>query len=135
MKKVNFRKIELESGTKILLGKNDKNNDELMRKFKGKKNTIIHTLSPGSPFCVIESNLNPSKQMISTSGAICASYSQDWRDNKSNAIVNVFTGKDIKKERGMKKGTWGLKIKPKKLLIKKNEIKKSEKKYKNLENA
>ena len=43
MKKIKFREIELESGEKITLGKDEKNNDELMKKFKGKENTIIHT--------------------------------------------------------------------------------------------
>lgn len=116
-----FRKIILKSGTEILLGKNEKNNDDLMKEFEGKENTIIHTLSPGSPFCVIESNLNPSTKDIRTSGAICAGYSQDWRDNKKDVTLNVFTGKDIFKKKYMKPGTWEVK-KPKKIKVKKQDI-------------
>ena len=108
MKKINFRKIKLKSGTEVLLGKNDKNNDELMKQFKGKENTILHTVAPGSPFCVIE-DLKPSKQDIVASGSICVGYSQTWRDNKKDAMVNIFTGKDISKNIFMKKGTWKVK--------------------------
>lgn len=121
MKKVNFRKIELESGTKILLGKDDENNDELMRKFKGKKNTIIHTSAPGSPFCVIDGNLDPTQSDIKASGAICAGYSQDWRDNKGDVIVDIFTGKNTFKDKRMKPGTWKVK-KARKKKIKKKDI-------------
>jgi predicted ribosome quality control (RQC) complex YloA/Tae2 family protein len=115
-----FREIILESGTKILLGKDEKSNDELMKKFKGKENIIIHTVASGSPFCVID-NLKPSRKDIAISGAYCAGYSQDWRDNKKDVFVNVFTGKDISKEKGMNPGTWKVeKLKTK--IIKKKKI-------------
>tara|TARA_Y100000296_G_C5109832_1_gene224562 strand:+ start:533 stop:928 length:396 start_codon:yes stop_codon:yes gene_type:complete len=120
MKKIKFRKFELESGNKILLGKNEKSNDELMKKFKGKENTIMHTSSPGSPFGVIE-ELNPSKNMIALSGAAVASYSQDWRDNKKDVMVNVFNGKNISKRWWMKLGTWKIK-KSGKIKVKKQDI-------------
>ena len=115
-----FREIELNSGTKIFLGRNAEQNDELMKKFKGKENVILHTVAPGSPFCVIN-NLNPSKEEISESGVYCARYSQDWRDNKKNVKVSIFTGKDVKKERGMDTGTWGVK-KSKTKTVKKEDI-------------
>ena len=121
-----FRKIKLESGTKILLGKDENSNDELMKEFKGKDNIILHTSKPGSPFCVIE-DLDPSNKDIKASGAACASYSQDWRDNKKDVIVHVFTGKDISKKIWMKKGSWKVKN-PKVIKIKKRDIEKIEKK-------
>ena len=124
-KKRKFREIKLESGTKILLGKDEKSNDELMMQYKGEENTIIHTSSPGSPFCVIKDS-NPSKQDITTSGAVCASYSQDWRDNRKDVVVHVFTGKDISKRIWMKKGSWKVKN-PKVIKIKKKDIEKIEK--------
>ncbi len=114
-----FRKKIMESGTRILLGKNAENNDELMKKFQGKENIIIHTVAPGSPFCVID-ELNPSHKDVSASGAICARYSQDWRDNKSNVKVSIFTGRDINKERGMKTGMWKVKKSKTKTIKKKN---------------
>ncbi|MFH1311135.1 MAG: NFACT RNA binding domain-containing protein [Nanoarchaeota archaeon] len=121
-KKKKFREITFESGTKIILGKDAESNDELMKKFKGKKNKIIHTLAPGSPFCVID-NPNPRPEEIITSGAIVARYSQDWRNNKKDVLVSIFTGKDISKDKDMKIGTWKVK-KQKSIKIKKEDIEK-----------
>ena len=119
-KKTKFREFELESENKIFLGKDEKSNDELMKKYKGKENIIMHTSSPGSPFGVIE-NLNPSKEEIYLSGSIVASYSQDWRDNKKDVIVHVFKGKDVYKDKKMKLGTFGVR-KHDKIKIKKEKI-------------
>lgn len=116
-----FREKTLASGTKFILGKDEESNDELMNKFKGKSNTILHTLAPGSPFCVIENLVF--KGDVHAAGVLCARYSQDWRDNKGDVIVNVFTGKDISKGKGMKIGTWKVR-KSKSITIKKKEIEK-----------
>ena len=124
-----FREVKLKSGNRIFLGRNAENNDELMKKFKGKENVILHTESPGSPFCVIE-RLNPGREEIKASGAVCARYSQDWRDNKKDVKVNVFTGKDVRKPWFAKKGTWNVrkvKGKGRTIKVKKAEIKKFEK--------
>lgn len=115
------RELTLRSGGKIFLGKNAESNDELMEKYAGKKNTILHTAKPGSPFCVIE-KIKPAKDEIKLSAVICASKSQDWRDNKKDVIIHVFTGKDVYKEEKMKLGTWGLRKKPRTILVKKEEI-------------
>lgn len=115
------REFTLYSRTKIFLGKNSENNDELVDQYQGKENTILHTSKPGSPFCVIE-NINPTKDEIKESAIICASKSQDWRDNHGDVVVNVFTGKDVYKEKVMKSGTWGLSKKPKLIKVKKKEI-------------
>ena len=116
-----FREIFLGKKKRILLGKDKHSNDELMRKFKGKTNIILHTESPGSPFGVIDFS-RPTKKEISLSGAAVAGYSQDWRDNKGNVKVNVFTGKEISKKKGMKTGTWHV-GKSKKMVVKKADIK------------
>ena len=118
-----FREITLKSGTKILLGRNAENNEELVKQFKGKDNTILHTASPGSPFCVIVDSLKPSRKDLVTSGAYCAGYSQDWRNNKSSVKVHAFTGKDVYKRKGMKVGTFGIK-KKKIIKVKEGEIEK-----------
>jgi predicted ribosome quality control (RQC) complex YloA/Tae2 family protein len=115
------REYVLKTGTKIFLGKNSENNDELVDSYSRKENIILHTSKPGSPFCVIE-KLNPTKEEIKDSAIICASKSHDWRDNKSDVIVNIFTGKDVYKEKVMKSGTWGLVSKPKIIKVKKREI-------------
>ena len=117
-----FREIFLGKEKRLLLGKDKHSNDELMRKFKGKTNIILHTESPGSPFGVIDFS-RPTKKEISLSGAAVAGYSQDWRDNKGNVKVNVFTGKEISKKKGMKTGTWHV-GKSKTIEVKKADIKK-----------
>lgn len=117
------RKIILESGTKILLGRNAENNDELVKKFKGKENVILHAIASGSPFCVIE-KLNPNSNEIKEAGIICASKSQDWRDNKKDVKMHVFSGKNIKKPLFAKSGTWRIKGKAKTINIKKKDIEK-----------
>ena len=117
------REFMLSTVTVIYLGKNSENNDELVDSYQGKSNTILHTAKPGSPFCVI-SNTNPTKDEIKESAVICAAKSHDWRDNKGDVIVNVFTGKDVYKEKIMKSGTWGLSKKPKLIKVKKQDIEK-----------
>ena len=125
-KKIKFREIKLESGTKILLGKDENSNDDLMKEFKGKDNVILHTSKPGSPFCVIE-GLDSSNKDIKASGQVCASYSQDWRDNKKDVVIHVFDGRKVFKRKGMKIGTFGVK-KFKRIKVKKEDIINFEKK-------
>ncbi len=125
------REFILPSETKIFLGRNSENNDELVKLYKGKKNIILHTAKPGSPFCII-TKLNPTKEEVKEAAIICASKSQDWRDNKKNVIVNVFTGKDVEKDKDMKSGTWKIKSKPKLIKIKKKEIENWEKNLKEI---
>jgi predicted ribosome quality control (RQC) complex YloA/Tae2 family protein len=125
------REFTLTSGTKIFLGKNSENNDELVDEYAGKKNTILHTAKPGSPFCIID-KINPTKEEIKLSAIVCASKSHDWRDNKNDVLVHVFTGKDVYKEKIMKSGTWGLKSKPKLIKVKKKEIEEWEDKSKEI---
>ena len=117
---VKFREKIIE-GIHLVLGKDKESNEELMKKFEGKKNTIIHTVTPGSPFCVIKSPLNPTDKDLSLSGSVCLGYSQDWRDNKASSKVDIFTGKDVYKLENMPMGTWGVK-KKKTILIKKEDV-------------
>jgi len=121
-----FREFLTTSRKKILAGKDAKQNEELVKKFIGKENLILHTAKPGSPFCVIvESKVKPSQKDIKEAAIFCASKSHDWRDNKKDVIVHTFTGKNIYKARGMKIGTFGVK-KFKEIKVKKEEIEKLE---------
>ena len=116
-----FREIILKSGTKIFLGKDAENNDELVKEFRKKENMIMHTVAAGSPFCVIE-KLNPDKKDIHEAVIICASKSQDWRDNRRDVELNIFTGKDVKKPFLAKKGTWKITGEAKIIKVKKEDI-------------
>jgi predicted ribosome quality control (RQC) complex YloA/Tae2 family protein len=115
------REIKLKTGTRIFLGKNAENNDELVKSFKGKENIIMHTIASGSGFCIIE-KLNPTNEEIKEAGIYCAKYSQDWRDNKQDVKVHIFTGKNVKKPFFAKTGTWKIIGKAKTLNVKKQDI-------------
>ena len=120
------RKIKLKTGTEILLGRNAENNDELVKQFKGKPNVILHTVAPGSPFCVIDSESEgekPSKETIKLGGAYCAKYSQDWRDYQSDVDIHWFKGSSVEKKKGMEIGTFAVK-KFKLIKVKKEDIEK-----------
>ena len=118
-----FREITLKSGTKIFLGKDAENNDELVKEFRKKENMIMHTVAPGSPFCVIESSgINPNQKDIKEAAIICASKSQDWRDNKRDVEIHLFNGKSVKKPFLAKKGTWKIIGKAKIIKVKKEWI-------------
>jgi len=114
-----YREFITKNGISVLAGKDAAQNEKLVKEYMGKSNIIMHTSKPGSPFCVISEK--PKKGDKKEAAILCAIKSQDWRDNKSDVVVHVFTGKDVYKERGMKLGTFALK-KKKNIKIKKSEI-------------
>jgi predicted ribosome quality control (RQC) complex YloA/Tae2 family protein len=93
-----------------------------VKQFIVKNNRIFHTEKPGSPFCIIQ-DLKPNEKDIRETAIFCASRSQDWRDNKTDVIVHIFTGKETYKRKGMKAGMFGVK-KLKIIKVKKIEIEK-----------
>lgn len=114
-----YREFITRSGIKVLVGKDAKQNESLVKEYLGKNNIIMHTAKPGSPFCVIADK--PKKGDKKETAKFCAKRSQDWRDNKNDVLVHMFTGKDIYKKKGMKIGTFGIK-KFKTIKIKKSEV-------------
>lgn len=114
-----FREFETSSGKKVLAGKNAANNEELVKQIEPSE-VVLHTKASGSPFVNIKGRA--SRKDIREAAVICARYSQDWRDNKSDVIVHVFKGKNVYKEKGMKTGTFGVK-KFKQMKVKKESIK------------
>ena len=127
-KKTKFREKILESGIKILLGKNAEQNEELVNKFTKKNYVMLHTEKPGSPFCVIIENAKTPLPImdIKEAATYCARYSQDWRDNKKDVKVQWFDAVDVYKKKGMPIGTFGVKF-WNYFLIKKKYIKELEK--------
>ncbi len=101
-----FREHTTKRGTLILSGRDAKNNEELIKQVAPNEE-VFHTAATGSPFVNIKDK--PKFGDIKTASIICARYSQDWRDNKSDIQVHRFQGKDIYKTRGMKIGTFGIK--------------------------
>ncbi len=122
MKKENFRQLKTSSGTIVLLGKNAKNNEQLIKQVEPDE-FVFHTAKPGSPFANIKGSVT--KEDIKESALFCAKFSQDWRDNKKNVEIHAFKGKDIYKTKDMKLGCFGVK-KFKLIKIKKQDIEKLE---------
>ncbi len=102
-----FREFETSSEKKVICGKDAESNEELVKQFVGKENKIFHTAAPGSPFCVIDSEKTNKKDM-KEAAVFCAMKSQDWRDNKNDVVVHVFSGKEVYKKKGMKTGMFGV---------------------------
>lgn len=128
LKEMKFREIELDSGLVALMGRNDQENEKLMKEFMGKDKIIMHTVESGSPFCVaLEKPSKITKKDKKQMANICAAYSQDWRNHKQNVEVHVFSGKNVYKRPKMKKGTFGVR-KPNTIIAKKQDIKKVRKK-------
>ena len=126
---VKFRIFELSSGKMIYGGKNAENNDELVWQ-ANPNDVLLHTLAPGSPFVNIGDS--PTKQEVNEAAIFCAKFSQDWRDNKKDIIVNKFLKKDTNKEKKAKSGSWTV-SKQEKLKVKKADILKLEKQLQQIE--
>lgn len=124
-----YRIYETSSGLIIQAGKNAENNDELVYEANPKE-VLLHTSAPGSPFVNIGES--PSKKDIQESAIFCAKYSQDWRDNKKDIIVNKFQRSDMSKEKKAKAGSWNV-TKQEKLKVKKSDILKLEKQLQSTE--
>jgi predicted ribosome quality control (RQC) complex YloA/Tae2 family protein len=116
-----FRKFLTSNGTVIMAGKSAEQNEIIVGDFQNKTNIIMHTAKPGSPFCVITEK--PKIGDEKETALLCAKKSQDWRDNKSDVLVHIFTGKDVYKKKEMPLGTFGVK-KFKVVKLSKNEIEK-----------
>ena len=101
-----LREFITKSGIRILAGKDEKTNEELIAQVE-KDGEVFHTETPGSPFVNIKGK--PKKEDIKIAAIFCARYSRDWKKNKRDVIVHRFKGKDIYKSKEMKTGTFGVK--------------------------
>jgi len=120
MKEINFRKFCLVSGKEVLCGR-DAEQNELVVAQSGNDEAVLHTKAPGSPFCNIKGKASPAD--IKETAVICAAFSKDWKQHKSDIDIHVFKGRDIFKEGDMKEGTFGVR-KAKSLKVKKENIQK-----------
>lgn len=103
---IKFREFFTSTGTMVLGGKNAESNEDLVAQVEPGE-TVLHTARPGSPFVNIKGKA--SHQDILDAAIFCAKHSKDWRDNQEDVEVHIFKGEDIYKEKGMDKGTFGVK--------------------------
>ncbi|MEM0465938.1 MAG: NFACT RNA binding domain-containing protein [Candidatus Pacearchaeota archaeon] len=112
-----YRWFFTSSKTLVVGGKSDKQNELVIREFLKPNYTVMHTNSPGSPFCIILSD-KPTKKDLNETAVFCASFSQDWKKGKKEILVDIFKGNQIYKNKMMKTGTFGVKGKIKNILVK-----------------
>lgn len=110
-----FRWFCTSSNKLVLAGKNAGQNEELVKKAK-KDDFVLHTKSPGSPFCIIDKKA--SSQDIKEAAVFCACFSQEWKKEKKEIYIHVFKGEQIKKEKTQKKGTFSVIGKIKEIKVK-----------------
>lgn len=118
---MSLRKYLTTTGKQVFLGKSAETNEELIEQAKNGE-LLLHTSKPGSPFANIKSpSVEVSEKELYEAAIMCAKHSQDWRDNKKDVIVHYFLSNDVKKEKDMKTGTFGVK-KFKEIKVKKQDI-------------
>lgn len=95
----------------VVGGKSAEQNDTLLRELKATKKEyiIMHTKSPGSPFCAI---LAPIKEVIPSDIQECAvftgCFSRAWKQGLKKTNVDMFSLSQINRNSGMKSGTWSV---------------------------
>jgi len=107
----NFRWFFTSGGILVIGGKNDEQNEFVIKHFIKPGYTIMHTSEPGSPFMIIQYD-NPSEKDLEETAIFCACFSKQWKEIKSSKQkidVDVFRGEQIYKTKSMKKGTFGIK--------------------------
>jgi len=99
-----YRWFFTSSKNLVIGGKSSEQNEEIMKCIDD-SDIILHTSSPGSPFCIIK---KPSKEDIEECAIFNACFSQEWKRGKKKSEVHVFSGKQVVKSKGMKEGTFGI---------------------------
>ncbi|MEM2956015.1 MAG: NFACT RNA binding domain-containing protein [Candidatus Pacearchaeota archaeon] len=112
-----YRWFFTSSGTLVIGGKSDSQNEEVIREAKPNE-VVLHTKSPGSPFCIIKEAIEETSEDIKEAAIFCACFSQAWKKSKGKPIeVHVFSRSQIEKKKSMKKGTFGIKGKYKSIKV------------------
>ena len=104
-----YRWFFTTSGKLVVGGKNSEQNEELVNYIikEGKEHIVMHTTSPGSPFSFILDDISKlTEKDLEETAIFTACFSQEWKRGKKKAKVDIFTSKQIKKEKGMKIGTF-----------------------------
>ena len=101
-----------KSGKLIVGGKSAEQNDELLSELKNTKKDyiVMHTKTPGSPFCVIVSNIaDVSEKDIQECAIFTGCFSRAWKEGQKSAEVHEFQLSQLLKSKLMKTGTWQVK--------------------------
>jgi hypothetical protein len=108
---IKYRWFFTLSGKLVIGGKSARQNDDLLKKIKAqdKERVVMHTSEPGSPFCVMMSEVeNLSQQDLRECAIFTGCFSRAWREGKRTASVDIFKLSQLHKGRDMQEGTWGV---------------------------
>lgn len=106
-----YRWFFTASGKLVIGGKSAKQNDDLLKKIKAqdKERIVMHTEEPGSPFCILISDVEDlSQHDIRECAIFTGCFSRAWREGKRTAKVDVFNLSQLHKSKDMHEGTWGV---------------------------
>lgn len=103
-----FRWFFTSSGVLVIGGKSADQNEEIV-KLARPRDAMLHTSSPGSPFCIVFYDVEETEKDVHEAAIFCASLSKDWKLKKKQISVDVFRKDQIYKTKSMPKGTFGVK--------------------------
>ena len=109
-KEINYQKFRwfyTSSGVLVIGGKSAEQNEAVIKQAKS-EDIILHTEDPGSPFCVVVDEIEETDKDIKEAAIFCASLSQSWKKKPKQISVSVFRKEQMKKSKGMNKGTFSV---------------------------
>jgi hypothetical protein len=114
-----YRWFFTAEGTLVVGGKNEEQNELVLKHFLKPVYSVVHTSLPGSPFMIVISD-DPSKKDVEEAAVFCACFSKQWKQLKKSGekvAIDVFKGNQLYKMKTMKAGTFGVKGTKKTLLV------------------
>jgi len=114
---MNYRWFYTSEGRLVVGGKNEDQNELVLRNFLKPNYVVMHTSKPGSPFMIIQEH-EPSEKDLNETAVFCAAFSKQWKLGNKKVDIDVFKGSQIYKDKKMKTGTFGVKGKKKKMKVK-----------------
>jgi len=103
----NYRWFFTNRGKLVVGGKNDDQNELVMKYFLHPEYVVMHTSEPGSGFMIIQDE-KPKKEDIEEAAIFCGCFSKQWKLGKKVIYVDIFKGSQIYKSKKMKIGTFGV---------------------------
>lgn len=100
-----------KSGKLVVGGKSAESNDTLLNELKSmrKELVVMHTKSPGSPFCAILAPVNAVTEGDITECAVFTGcFSRAWKEGQQSTAVHMFKLSQLNKESDMKEGSWNV---------------------------
>src|SRR3989344_3461594 len=100
-----------KSGKLVVGGKSAESNDVLLNELKSmrKELVVMHTKSPGSPFCAILAPVNAVNEGdISECAVFTGCFSRAWKEGKKSVSVHMFKLSQLSKGNVMKEGSWNV---------------------------